>query len=171
MIGFIERWRLRRTLKKFVEREDLTLIERPPDRLKPLSNEFLEKKHFQFIVILLDGSEPEALSVAVDRICEIFEQHNAQPPDIAGGFLIHCLGAQDPELDSPELRLQIVDSLLARLGNKIRIVHGECIGHFGFYGSSLRFAYGAIIPRFSEIVDELVQLDDGTAAEIQPTRQ
>jgi hypothetical protein len=146
--------------------EALALLEMAPDHHGALSADNLQSKHFQFIVIQVDGTEPETLSVAIDHICDVFTENNVTP-DFGGGFAIGYLGARDPELDSPELRFKIVNSLLARLGDQIRIVHGECTGHFGVYGSSLQFTYGAISPRFSEIVDELTRMHDGTATEFQ----
>jgi hypothetical protein len=125
-----------------------------------------EKKHFQFIVIEVDGSEPETVSATLARIYDIFGEHQATYPSIAGGLLISCLGTFYPEMDSPELRTRIVNTVLSRLGDKVRIMHGQCDGIFGIYGSTLRSQYDAIIPGFTEIHDELRQMDYGTAKEV-----
>jgi hypothetical protein len=168
MFGFIERWRVRRSFAKYVSPEVLKLLEDAPTRYDVPAP---KKKHFQFIVIQLEDSDPDAVPSLIARVSKVFASHQSTYPTLAHGILVACLGTIYPELNSPELRMRIVSGLVAELGSKVRIVHGHGTGYAGSLGGSPRFYWDALIPHFSKVLEELNRLDFGTAKELETSSE
>jgi hypothetical protein len=162
---YIERVRPRRARKTFepylspeVVKE---LLRTPKSEIKPP-----ETKHFQFLVILVEGSNPQDVSATLTTLVGTLSQHQANVSGISPSFLIALLGVPFPEGNSPNERRQLVDALLQDSGDRIRVAHGQCDAPYGMFGSAPRFTYGALIPGFSGILKALVEMTSGTAVEI-----
>jgi hypothetical protein len=93
-----------------------------------------EVKHFQFVVAIADDTDPEEVPAMIGKISQIFVQHRATVSHITPPFVVALLGVPFPELNSAAARRALVDAQLREIGNRIRIVHGECDGAVGMFG-------------------------------------
>jgi hypothetical protein len=125
-----------------------------------------EVKHFQFVVVMADDTNPEDVPGTISKIVYIIVQRRATVSDITSSLVVGLLGVPFPEDNSAEARRGLVDALLRESGNRIRIVHGECDGAVGNFGGPERWAYGAVIPGFSRILKKLVEVEFSAAIEI-----
>jgi hypothetical protein len=124
-----------------------------------------EVKHFQYVVVIADDTYPEDVPATISKIVDMIVQRRATVSDITSSLVVGLLGVPFPEDNSAEARRGLVDALLREIGNRIRIVHGECDGAVGNFGGPERWAYGAVIPGFSRILKKLVEAEFGTAVE------
>jgi hypothetical protein len=125
-----------------------------------------EVKHFQFVVMLVDDTNPQEVPAMLSKVIETLVRQRANVSNIASSLLVGLLGVPFPESNSPLARRELVDALLQDNGERIRIAHGECDGAVGMFGSHERWAYGAVIPGFSGVLKELLETKFGTAVEI-----
>lgn len=135
------------------------LRERGPETSSP------EVKHFQFVVILADDTNPQDVPAIIAAVVDMLVKHRANVSTITPSFSIALLGVPFPEGNSSEARRRLVEALLRENGNRIRIAHGECDGAVGMFGGDERRAYGAVIPGFSGILKTLLETKFGTAVE------
>lgn len=128
----------------------------------------LERRRIFFALLQPRDDDPavlaERLKCTVDIAVEAQGMIDFMPP-----FLLVSFGF--PLTDRPEnlrsQRQQMVEKLLSVCGRDIRIVYGEADGLVGNTGSERRFNYGAVIPRFSTAMQQLLALDFGLASEVQ----
>ena len=163
-LGFWERRRARKTFERFVSLDVIRLIAKSP-------NEFVRKpkqRHFQFVVILLDDSRAEDIPANLSRIADACLRYRSMISNISASLVVACLGVPFPEGDSVEARLSLVNTLVAENGDRIRVAHGQCNGMVGNLGSRQRFCYEAVIPRFSEILKQLLNSPNGIVLEVAP---
>lgn len=125
-----------------------------------------EVKHFQFVVILADDTNPQDVPSMIGKVTATLVQHRATVTDITSSLFVALLGVPFPENNSAEARRKLVDTLLRENGDRIRIVHGECDGAFGVFGGGGRWTYGGVIPEFSAVLKKLVETGLGTAVAI-----
>jgi hypothetical protein len=124
-----------------------------------------EVKHFQFVVILVDDTNPQQVSAMLSTVIDQLFQHHVSVTNMMPSLLVGLLGVPFPEGNSAEARRELVGALLRENGERIRIAHGECDAPVGMFGGHARWAYGAMIPGFSEILKKLVETKFGTAVE------
>ena len=125
-----------------------------------------EVKHFQFVVILAEDTNPQEVPVIFDTVMGTLGQHRVCVSNITPALLIGLLGVPFPEGNSPEARGELVDALLRKSGDRIRIVHGQCDGPVGTFGGHGRWTYGALIPEFSGVLKKLLETKFGAAVEV-----
>jgi len=125
-----------------------------------------QRKHFQFVLVLVDESHPEQMPEVIGRAVDTILEHQAMLMNITSSLLVGLLGVPFPQDNSPEARRGLVDSLLRENGDRIKVAHGDCDGAVGNLGSQRRFSYGALIPRFSGVLKKLLETEFGTAVEI-----
>jgi len=157
----LREWRNRKIWGKYLSPEIIKLIsEKRSAEIGPA-----EVKHFQFVVAIADDTYPEDVPATISKIVDMIVQRRATVSDITSSLVVGLLGVPFPEDNSAEARRGLVDALLREIGNRIRIVHGECDGAVGNFGGPERWAYGAVIPGFSRILKKLVEAEFGTAVE------
>jgi len=162
-MGILEMVRRRRARKAFGAYLSPEVIRRL--LLNPIPRQ-PEVKHFQFVVILLEETNPQKVSELVGSVMDTIFQHRAIVTNNTPSLLIALLGAPFTDGNSPEARRELVDALVQKHGDRIRIAHGECDGAFGNFGGDGRWIYGAAIPGFAEILKKLLETKVGTAVEI-----
>jgi hypothetical protein len=123
-------------------------------------------KHFQYVVALADDTNPEEVPAMTGKIVQVLVEHHATVANIVSSLLVALFGVPFPADDSAGARRELVEALLRKNGNRIRIVHGECDGLVGMIGDDGRWTYGAVIPGFSGILKRLIETKFGTAVEI-----
>jgi hypothetical protein len=123
-------------------------------------------KHFQFVVILAEDSNPHDAPAMISKILGTLVQHRANVSPNISTLFVALLGVPFAETNSAESRLVLVDALLRANGDRIKIAHGECDGVFGMFGCDKRLTYGGVIPGFSGILNKLLESEPGTAVEI-----
>lgn len=162
ILRMLQRRRLRTAFGEYVSPEviEKLLCEADPG-IKPPG-----VQHFQFVVALADDSNPQEVPARVGEVLEIFVQHHANVSHITSSLFVALLGVPFPEYDSAEARRELVDALLRKNGDRIRLVHGQCDGAYGAFGGPERWTFGAMIPGFSGILKRLIETKFGTAAEI-----
>ena len=125
-----------------------------------------EVKHFQFVVILAEDTNPQEVPAMLDTVMRTLVQHRVCVSHITPTLLIGLLGVPFPEGNSPEARGELVGALLRESGERIRIVHGQCDAPVGTFGGHGRWTYGAMIPGFSRVLKKLLETKFGTAVEV-----
>jgi hypothetical protein len=125
-----------------------------------------EVEHFQFVVMLVDDTNPQEVPAVLGKVIETLVRQRANVSNILSSLLVGLLGVPFPENNSLLARRELVDTLLQDNGDRIRIAHGECDGVVGRFGSHERWTYGAAIPGFSEVLKKLLETKFGTAVEI-----
>jgi len=125
-----------------------------------------EVKHFQFITMLADDTNPQEIPEMIRMVLNTLSEHRANVSNITSSLFVALLGVPFPEGNSAEARRGLVDALLRGHGARIRIVHGECDGVVGLFGGERRSTYGAVIPGFSGILKKLLETKLGSALEI-----
>jgi hypothetical protein len=126
-----------------------------------------EVKHFQFVVILADDTNPQEVPAIISAVMGTLVRHRANISNSTPLLFVALLGVPFPEGNSAEARRGLVDALLRENGDRIRIVHGECDGASGTFGGHGRWTYGAVIPKFSGILKKLLETKFGTAVEVE----
>jgi len=124
-----------------------------------------EAKHFQFVAIRADDTNPQEVPVAISTATGTLVQHRVNVSNITSSLLVGLLGVPFPEGNSTETRRELVDALLRENGDRIRIVHGQCDGPFGTFGGHERWTYGAVIPGFPGVLKKLLETKFGTVVE------
>jgi len=142
-----------------------------PELIKLISEEHSairppEVKHFQFVVAIVDDTNPEAVPAMIGAIMQVFVEHHASVSHITSSLFVALLGVPFPEDNSVAARLELVDTLLRENGSRIRIVHGECDGTIGDFGGPKRWTYSAVIPGFSGILKKRLETKFATAVDI-----
>ena len=125
-----------------------------------------EVKRFQFVVILVEDTNPEQVPAMIDGVMRTLVQYHANISNVLPPLIVALLGVPLLESNSPEKRRELVDALLRERGERIRIVHGECDGAVGFFGGAGRWTYSAVIPGFAEILKKLLEAKLGAAVEV-----
>jgi hypothetical protein len=125
-----------------------------------------ELMHFQYVLVQIRESDPDKITTVIARVVDAFLSRQVTPADITPSFLVGYLGFPNAKYDSVEARTNLVTALLAENGSAVRIVHGQCKGLVGFFGSQRRGIYGAIIPNFSAILEKLLDIEFGSAIDI-----
>src|SRR5580692_1845367 len=84
-----------------------------------------EVKHFQFVLILADDTNPQEIPAIISAVMGTLVQHRANISNITPLFFVALLGVPFPDGNSAAVRQRLVDALLRENGDRIRIVHGE----------------------------------------------
>src|SRR5271157_4855031 len=84
-----------------------------------------EVKHFQFITMLADDTNPQEIPEMIRMVLNTLSEHRANVSNITSSLFVALLGVPFPEGNSAEARRGLVDALLRGHGARIRIVHGE----------------------------------------------
>jgi hypothetical protein len=157
----LQLWRNRKVPLEHLSREEMGKLLRSDAEIKQY-----QIKHFQFVVVLPDDTNPQEASVISGKVMDILMDHHANVSHSSGSMFVALLGVPFTEYDSTERRRELVDALLRENGDRIRIVHGQCDGPFGsFGGGPARWVHGAVIPGFSGILRKLLETKLGTAVE------
>jgi hypothetical protein len=125
-----------------------------------------ESKHFQFVAVLADDTNPENVPATIGSVLETFLHHRATVTSLSSSLAVALLGVPFPEGNSAEARRAVVAALRQKNGDRVRIAHGECDGIVGMLGGPARWSYGAVIPGFSDILKRLLDSKFGTALEL-----
>lgn len=123
-------------------------------------------RHFQFVLILADDSNPQAVPPMISSVLRTLDEHRASVANIMSSLFVALLGVPFGDGDSVEARRALVEALLRENGDQIKIAHGECDGMFGTFGSTGRYTYGGVIPGFSGMLKTLLETKPGTGVEI-----
>lgn len=126
----------------------------------------LQPRHFQFILTNVDDADPAQLPESIAKVATTILEQGVPLGSIECSLMVTILGVPFAEMDSEELRMKIVTTLLRQHGNLIRIAHGQCNAMAGLYGAEKRLTYGGIIPQFSATLKRLLDTEFGTAIEI-----
>jgi hypothetical protein len=163
ILRMLQRRRIRTAFGQYLSPEAIEKILRETgSKIRPH-----ELKHFQFVVVLPDDSNPQEAPAIIGKVMDILMDHHANVSHSTPALFIALLGVPFPQYDSAEARRELVDALLRENGDRIRIVHGQCDGLFGLFGSdSSRWTHGSVIPGFSGILKKLLDTKLGTAVEI-----
>jgi hypothetical protein len=163
--GFWERRRIRKSFEKFVSPEVIRLIEKDPKKFVDIGPRI---SHFQFVIILLDDSQPDNVPEILSRVADATLRHRSMISNISASIVVACLGVPFPDGDSVEERVRLVNTLVSENGALIRIAHGQCNGKVGNLGCEKRFAYEAVVPGFNAILRRLLDSPSGTVIEVSP---
>lgn len=125
-----------------------------------------EVKHFQFFVVHTTEARTEEIPAIIGKVVDACHAEGLAFSEISSSLVVGYLGLLNPETDSVQLRLKLVNDLLSRHGSLIRIAHGEDEGPAGPIGTKRRWTYGAVVPKFSEVLKKLFATPFGTAIEI-----
>lgn len=145
--------------------EIIRLIEKDPKKYARISP---ETRHFQFVIILLDDSQPDNVPEILNRVIDTIFRHYGMISNISASIVVVCLGMPFPGSDSVENRMKLVSSLISENGASIRIAHGQCNGKVGNLGCEKRFVYEAVVPGFNGILSRLLDSPGGTVIEVSP---
>jgi len=164
ILAWLERRRVRREFGKHVSPAVIRSIEKSRNRGELPGKP--ETRHFQFIVVHIQDSQPDEIAPVVAKVVDACLRHHAVISNLSASLIVACLGGPFPEFDSAEGRLSLVTALVTEAGNRIRIAHGHCDGLLGNFGSEKRWTYEAVVPGFSGILGQLLGRPFGTAVEI-----
>jgi len=156
----LERRRIRKAFRTLVDSEEVAKLQ------TQFQARQLETRHFQFVVILVDETNPKEIPAVISGVVDTILQHGAIVSDITSSLVVGLFGVPFPEGNSPEVRRGLVDALLREHGDRIKIAHGHCDGAVGNLGSQKRCSYGAVIPGFAGVLKTLLETKFGTAVEV-----
>lgn len=155
-------WRkMRRAFKKLIPADVIRKLAEDPPALKPP-----RQQHFEFVIVSIDESNPDATSRVLSDVLGTVFAHDAMVSMISASLVSSYFGVFQPN-KVPEARQKLVTQLLRENGNRLRIAHGECDGLVGNFGSEQRLTYDCFIPGFSRILSELLSSEFGKALEIR----
>ena len=160
---YFERRRVRKTFEKYVSPGVLKLLEKDPG---PYFSPTRARKRFQFVVILIDESKPEEVSALLEKLVDTCFRHGMILNQNFYSMLTAYLGHPFEQHNKPENRLAVVNEIVRENSGRVRIAHGECTGLIGNFGTEKRFAWGALIPNFLEILRKLLDAPAGAVIEI-----
>lgn len=163
-MGFWQRFQEKRRVRK-IFKNAIRLIEKDPERYRRPSQEI---RHFQFVVVLLDDSQPDNVPTILSRVMDASFRHYGMISNISASIVVACLGVPHPDGDSVERRTKLVTTLVSENGALIRIAHGQCNSKVGILGCEKLYVYGALIPGFNSILSRLLDSPAGTVIEVSP---
>ena len=162
-MGFWERRRVRKTFEKYVSPKVIRAMKKDPGAfiIGP------QICHFQFVIVLLDDSQPDDVPEILSRVADAIFRHRSMISNISASIVVACLGVPFPDRDSLEERVKLVNTLVGENGALVRIAHGQCNGKVGNLGCEKRFVYEAVIPGFNGILSRLLNSQAGTVIEVE----
>jgi hypothetical protein len=163
-MGFWKEFREKRRVRKTFARA-IRFVEKDPAKYIGLSQEI---RHFQFIIVLLDDSQPDNVPEILSRVMDASFRHYAMISNISASIVVACLGVPHPDGDSVERRINLVNDLVSENGALIRVAHGQCNGKVGNLGCAQMWVYEAVIPGFNGILSRLLNSPAGTVIEVLP---
>lgn len=122
----------------------------------------IQAQHFQFVVVHIDEARPDEIPQIIGKVFAAFTRHKATLQGLTSSLVVGYFGIPFPEYDKPETRLELVRTILAENGSRVRVAHGQCTGLVGILGSEGRCTWGGIIPGFSEVLKKLFASEFGT---------
>jgi hypothetical protein len=164
---YFERRKIRKMFDKYVSREDIKRIERDERRYFKPEREY---RHIQFVIVLIDESKPEEVSALLEKVVETCFRHWMILNQNFYSLVTAYLGPPLDKNNNPETRFAVVDEIVRECPGRVRMAHGECTGLIGNFGSEKRFAWGALIPNFLDILRKLLDAPMGTVLEIPEVR-
>ena len=157
-----QRRRVRRALEAYLSPEAVEkLLRQTKSEIGPP-----QVKHFQFVLILFDESNPQAISALINGAVRTLFEHKATVTNISPWHLVGLLGISFPEGNPPEARRAVVQALLKDNDKRIRLAHGECDAPVGIFGGNLRPMYDAAIPGLLGILKKLLEAAPGSLIEV-----
>jgi hypothetical protein len=161
---YFERRRVRKTFERSVSPGLLRLLESgPPKTYFPKDP---ERKHFQFVIVLIDESKPEEVSALLGKVTEAFFRHGMFLDQIFFSLVTAHAGHPFEHGNNPESRLAVINDIIRENPGRVRIAHGECNGLIGNFGCDKRFSWGALIPNFLDILRKLMDAPRAAVIEI-----
>lgn len=155
-MGILADWRERRRVRKLFKK----YVSLPPK----VTPELPTIKHFQFVIVNLDDSDVQEFGERLGSVLSELCEQNAVVQGITPPIILATLGGQFPEYDRPELRVGLVDALIAKHPG-VRVAHGECESVWGIFGSK-RSYWGPLIPEMTETLKKLLTVPFGNAFEV-----
>jgi len=126
----------------------------------------MTERKLSVVLVLVGGSTSNAVADNIRKVTDLANEHSAGRDAITGNLLVFCNGRHSTEEAYPERQAVFVESINAKLGKDVRIVHGTGIGHVGLLGSDSFWAYSFLIPKFNDAMRILTNLQDGETKEI-----
>jgi hypothetical protein len=159
---WLERRRLRKSFSAYVSPGVIELLEN--NTKKNREKQPPEVKHIQFVIVQLDErdlvNDVAALFQSLSRCNAVLDSN------LNVSFFVAVFGSPFIEDDSPQNRTRLVEDLQANLGERVRIAHGECMAMSGLFGGEKRIVWANRIPKFNQIISQLLTTPFGTAIQI-----
>lgn len=152
------RYKMKRVFRKYLAPEVVAILEKTPK----IQLGKIQAQHFQFVVVHIDETRPDEVPQVIGKVFAAFTRNRTTLEGVTSSLVVGYFGIPFPEYDKPETRLELVRTILAENGSRVRVAHGQCTGLVGILGSEGRCTWGGIIPGFSEVLKKLFASDFGT---------
>jgi hypothetical protein len=126
----------------------------------------IKKMQFQYIVVQVHEQSEELIAGQIGRVADLFLTHNATLGDICSSIVTGYYGIPNGSADGLRNRLALVRSIVESERQKVRIVHGQCLGVAGLLETKSLCKYGVIISDFSNVLSHLLSIPFGATKEI-----
>lgn len=156
--NYFEKRRYRNVLKKFVTKEVVGG--------KTLPDVGIRAGKIEIILVFVRGNSVEQNSKRMALVSDLAMKNGWVVEHFVSSLVIIVSGMFPNRQHPASSRRDLTKELHQQLDDDIKIVHGATDGHFGGFGSSTRFAYTFLIPKFDSVLARLGQIEFGNIEEI-----
>ena len=128
--------------------------------------EKIEKRDVDYILILVKEISSDQLSQSFDRLFSIIQKYDADIESVTGSLVSVLFNVPIKQVNSKELRIKLVEELVANFPQELTIVHGQAICPYGTIGNKTRKEITAFIPHYKDSLKALSSLEWGQHKEI-----
>lgn len=157
----LERWKMKRTMRKYMTAEAVALAVRAVEDGSILA---LSDREICFVLIEFNLAIEVELKSALSSVIELAASHSA----IIDAFVSHLLVVTFGMIDNSPLvaHKSFIDAVLSKHGKDVKLVYSSGMGKIGNIGSTRRMSYTFVHPMFPKALKELSSISSGEAREI-----
>ena len=159
---FIDRWRIRRTLRGYIDPKLVRYMIDNPDTELFASR----RSDIDFIIALVRDDDLDQLPAIIRRVAEAIPGGTGIFEIMVGPLFLITFGLHQPGPPNSGQRLNAIACLQESLGQQINLLHGRSpalIGNFGAHPYPSHF--GSLLPNFNTMLQTLTTLQFGEAHE------
>jgi len=165
LIYFFKKRRLIRRFGQYVDPAMVEQIINNPDT----STAPPVHRRLDFVLALLRDNDLDALPSHLEQIANAGYEIGGVVERLTGPLIVITFGgiiaAEMSAGQAKHRRVQLVARLQQALADNIKLLHGNCIGLEGDFGSDAVRRYGSLLPSFSEMLKTLSSLEFGQEKE------
>jgi hypothetical protein len=167
MIRWYQRWKLGRTLGKYVSPEVVNRILDEPGMTDPAPR--FTERDLDWALVTVKFGEVEAVLKRIEIVCEDATTFQGEIWNLVNSMVMISFGGalEATAEERKEKRLRYVRELQAKLGKNVKIVHGSARAAIGLVGNESRSSFTFLIPNWSEALAMLGVVEFGEVREIQ----
>ena len=131
-------------------------------------NDAFETAEIDFVFVLLKSGDLQKFNSNLEFVQDTALDQNGTILQVLSSLTLIVYNLPVfPEENPQQLRLGFVDILKSKLGDQVKIVHGQATTEVGNIGSERRPTYSAVFSDLGPVIDKLAAIGYGEDAEVE----